>query len=153
MKKSLIVAASIIVAILVASCCPCRKATNKSSLPLKQTEWRLIQIEGRNIAPEVVVDGTPRIILADDGSFGGYGGCNSLGGSYRITPSEVPSQKDVAGKIELGNVLSTKRMCPNDRLEQEFFGKLATIDSFTIDGNQLFLFSNGELKLLFEAVK
>ena len=151
MKKSLIVAASIIVAILVASCCPCRKATNKSSLPLKQTEWRLIQIEGRNIAPEVVVDGTPRIILADDGSFGGYGGCNSLGGQYTLTPSELPAQRDIAGAIHFGDAFSTKRMCPNDRLEMAFFATLAKIDSFTIEGGKLFLFERGELKLVFEA--
>lgn len=143
-----LLAATLLIAV-AASCCPCRKASSKAHSPLKTTEWTLVQIGGENIASMLKTEGTPRLVFAEDGSFGGYGGCNSLGGQYEVIPSEARSQKNIAGKMRLSNVFSTKRMCPNDELESRFFSMLAVVDSFTIDGDKLLLFSDGELKLLF----
>lgn len=151
MKKSLYILLVALSALVLTSCCACRKAANKEHKPLLTTAWVLVQMDGRNVAQELSEGVPPRIILADDGSFGGYGGCNSMGGQYRMTPAEAESQKDIAGTIELSNVFSTKRMCPNDKLEMEFFRTLSSVDAFTIDGNKLLLLSQGELKLVFEA--
>ena len=150
--KSLKIAMALIVATtLIASCCPCRKAVNKDHKALKTTEWSLVQMDGKNITEQFGTEECPRLVIADDGSFGGYGGCNSMGGQYTLTPSELPAQRDIAGAIHFGDAFSTKRMCPNDRLEMAFFATLAKIDSFTIEGSKLFLFASGELKLVFEA--
>lgn len=154
MKKSLIlILASAMTMLLAGSCCPCRKASNKNHKPLTATEWSLVQMEGRNITADFTAEECPRLVLATDGSFGGYGGCNSMGGEYKLTPSEAPSQRDKAGVITLGNIFSTKRMCPNDRLEMEFFTLLSKVDAYTIEGSKLFLFDDGELKLVFDVKK
>lgn len=153
MKKALFVAiATLSTLLLMNSCCACRKSSNATHKPLKATVWTLVQMEGKNITAEMAEDGAPRIIFSpEDGTFGGYGGCNSMGGEYRMTPSEALSQRDVAGEISLGGIFSTKRMCQNGRLETKFFRLLASVDSFTIEQNRLFLFSGGEMTLLFEA--
>lgn len=153
MKKSLILTIGATIALLVASCCPCRKASNKNHKPLTTTEWSLVQMEGRNITTDFTPEERPRLLLAADGSFGGYGGCNSMGGEYKIVPSEALSQKDIAGKVTFGNIFSTKRYCPNDGLEMALFATLSEVDSYTIEENRLFLFKDGELKLVFESAK
>lgn len=154
MKKSQIILSMLVVAAVFASCCPCRKASNKNHKPLNATEWVLVQLNGRNISEQfnTEVDGAPRIIFGEDNSFGGFGGCNSMGGKYSITPSEAPSQKDIAGKIVLSDIMSTKRYCPNDNVEMTLFQTLSEVDAYTIDGDKLMLFKDGELKLVFEVI-
>lgn len=152
MKKSLCQIFTIaLLFALATSCCPCRRASGVSHAALKTTVWNLVQIEGRNVAGELVEEASPRIVFDQEGTFGGYAGCNSMGGSYKMTPSEALSQRDVAGEISLSGLYSTKRYCPNDRLEMQFMKLLSEVDSFTIEQNRLFLFSGGEMKLLFEA--
>ncbi len=154
MKKSLNLLLGVAIAALLAtSCCPCRKASNKQHKPLAATEWHLVQMEGKNITSLFAADETPRLILNTDGTFGGFAGCNTMGGQYKITPNEAPSQRDIAGTVAFDNIMSTKRYCPNDQVEMSLFKLLSEADSFTIDGNRLYLFDNGELKLLFEAKK
>ncbi len=151
MKKSQIVAlVLLVVATTLGSCCSCRKAT-KNHAPLKATEWKLEQIGSSSVASLLKENATPTLILAEDGTMGGNGGCNTFGGSFRITPSEAPAHKNTMGGITFSNVFSTKRYCLNDEVEMAYFAALGTIDSYTIEGNKLFLFSSGELKLVFVA--
>lgn len=152
MKKSLTLLFGVAtIALLAASCCPCRKATNKDHKPLTATEWQVVQIDGKNISTLFSAEESPRLIISADGSFGGYAGCNSMGGQYNMTPSEAPSQKDIAGAISFGNIMSTKRYCPNDQVEMALIQTLSEVDAFTIEGTKLFLFDDGELKLVLEA--
>jgi heat shock protein HslJ len=151
MKKSQIVALVMLVAATtLGSCCSCRKST-QSHTPLKATEWKLEQIGASTVASLLKEKATPTLILAEDGSMGGNGGCNTFGGSFRITPSEAPAHKNTMGEIAFSNVFSTKRYCLNDEVEMAYFSALGSIDSYTIEGNKLFLFSSGELKLVFVA--
>lgn len=154
MKKSLTLLLGVAtIALLAASCCPCRKASNRNHLPLLSTEWSLVQMDGRNITSLFTPEEAPRLVLGAEGSFGGFAGCNSMGGEYSMTPSEALSQRDIAGKIAFANIMSTKRYCPNDQVEMALFKFLSEVDAFTIEGNRLFLFDDGELKLIFEAKK
>ena len=142
-------AALVAIAALGASCCPCRKAVKRDHKPLNATQWTLSQIEGQNVAELLVEQKAPTIVFDAEGGVGGYAGCNSFGGQYKITPSEVEYQKNIVGKLSLGGMFSTKRFCPNDRLEMRYLSLLEKVDSFTIEGNKLFLFTDGELKLVF----
>lgn len=153
MKRLQIILVALAVATVFASCCPCRKASNKNHKPLNATEWVLVQMDGRNISEQFKAEsnGSPRIVFGEDNSFGGFGGCNSMGGKYSLTPSEAPSQKNIAGKIVMSDIMSTKRYCPNDQVEMALFQALSEVDAYTIDGNKLLLLKDGELKLVFEA--
>ncbi len=151
MKKSFSLLIVTLCALFATSCCPCRKASHKAHQPLLATTWVLEQIDGQNVASDNSSFKDACLILGNDGSFSGYGGCNSMGGKYVMTPSEARSQKDVAGKIEFGDIFSTKRMCPNDQLEMNFFRTLDKVDSYVVDGEKLLLLSGGELRLVFRA--
>ena len=140
-------------AALVASCCPCRKAAKTSHTSLLGTEWSLVQMAGRNITEDFGAEDCPRLVLSDDGNFGGYGGCNSMGGSYKMTPYDNSAQRNIAGKITFGDAFSTKRMCPNDRLEMEYLKALSECDSYAIEGSKLLLSHKGTLTLVFETKK
>lgn len=110
------------------------------------------QMEGKNVA-SLVAQGeqAPFLTLGNDGSVGGYAGCNRIGGQYRIVPSEAKSQREVAGKMEFGQMLSTKRYCPNDKLERTFLRLLSQVDAFVIEGDYLHLLHNGELVMVLRA--
>ena len=149
MKKLIVILA---VAVLATACCECRKSSPKNHKPLNATEWVLQQMDGRNVASDLQAkEGVPTLVLSTDGSYGGFGGCNSYGGQFKVTPSEVKYQKDNAGKIDFGAMYSTKRFCPDDRFEYAFFKTLDSVDSFTIEGSHLYLFVQGELRLVFVA--
>ena len=149
MKKLIIV---LVVAVLATACCECRKSSPKKHKPLNATEWVLQQMDGRNVASDLQEqEGVPTLVLSPDGSYGGFGGCNSYGGQYKMSPSEVKYQKDSVGKIEFGAMFSTKRYCPDDALERALFRTLDRVDSFTIEGDHLYLFVQGELRLVFVA--
>lgn len=148
MKK---IAFIVAIALAAVGCCDCRKSESGNHKPLNVTEWRLQQVEGRNVASLLTEESVPTLVLSADGSYGGNGGCNNYGGQYTIVPSELSYQKDSVGKIDFGAMYSTKRYCPNDKFEYEFFGLLDKVDSFTIEGDRLYLFTDGELKLVFVA--
>lgn len=150
MKKLVLLVA---IATLAAACCNCRNSSPKNHKPLDATLWELQQCNGQNVASlaETPQD-IPTLRLSPDGSFGGYGGCNSYGGQAKITPSEIEYQKSSVGKIELGNAYSTKRFCKS-LLEPNYFAALGRVDSFTIENDMLYLFADGELILVFKAKK
>lgn len=153
MKRVITIVALVVVMALGYGCCNCRRGVQRNHLPLNTTEWKLVQIEGQNVADLLVEQKAPTIIFDSEGGVGGYAGCNSFGGEYKITPSEVEYQKDIVGKLSFGSMFATKRLCPNDRVEMRYLSLLDKIDSFTIEENKLFLFTNGELKLVYNAVE
>jgi heat shock protein HslJ len=152
MKKSQIVALVLMVATTLGACCSCRNAA-KNNKSFTTTAWVLEQMAGENVSATLPVgERVPSLTFAEDGTFGGYAGCNSLGGQYQIVPNkEAAKSGAVSGQLTLLNPFTTKRMCPNEAMEMAFLSALGTVDSYTIEDNKLFLLSNGELKLVFVA--
>lgn len=154
MKKSQIIAFVLLLSATLVACCSCRKTAQKS-VPMVATTWTLEQLGGHS-AQAMLPEGEllPRVTFAEDGSFGGYAGCNSMGGQYEIVPNqEAAKDGAITGELKLLNPFTTKRMCPNAEMENALLAALATIDSYTIEGDRLFLLSAGELKLVFVADK
>lgn len=153
MKRTITIVALLLLVALGYSCCNCRRGVQRIHKPLNTTQWTLTQIEGQNVAELLTEQNAPTIIFDSEGGVGGYAGCNSFGGQYKLVPSDVKSQKDIVGKLSFGSMFATKRFCPNDQIEMRYLALLDKIDSFTIEENRLFLFTNGELKLVFTAAK
>lgn len=151
MKKLTLV---LMVALMATACCNCRNSSPKAHAPLDVTVWQLQQMNGRNVAA-MLQEGeqAQTLVLSKDGSYGGYGGCNSYGGEFKITPSEVEHQKDIVGKIDFGAMYSTKRFCGHHNNEDEFFKTLDGVDSYVIDGEMLYLFTAGDLTMVFTPQK
>lgn len=124
-----------------ASCCHCTRIGGSGG-SLIDSSWQLMQIEGRMVNP----DGDSFTLnFAADNTVSGKGDCNRLSGTYQ-------SDKDT-GKLTFGPMASTRMMCPNQAQEDVFVRLVNTIDSYKIEKNLLLLFSNGELKMVFDSKK
>lgn len=150
--KAVVATLLVAVSALVVGCCGACRGETREYKPLVATEWAAEQIQGRNVEAMVAQgERGPVLVLDNQGGVSGTGGCNSIGGQYKMVPSESKIQRNTAGTIEFGQMLATKRYCPNDRLEREFLKILSVVDSFVIEGDRLHLFHNGELVMVLRA--
>lgn len=119
--------------------------THKSPADLENTYWKLSEMNGNPVATP---DGTreAHLILTPAGDqhhMKGFGGCNSLAGSYSANGSHIKF-----------TVVSTKMMCEPEQMEIEtYFTKaLNEADRYTIEGDALKLFAGSSLLAVFRAV-
>jgi heat shock protein HslJ len=111
---------------------------------IENTAWNLIAF-GEPGAEPPVVDGAMITLLLAAGQAGGFGGCNSYGGTYQLD----------GNNISFGEITSTLVACANDDLteqEQSFFTALQSVRTYELEDNQLRLLDeSGEVLLSFEA--
>lgn len=103
-------------------------ADGESLSTLVGTSWRLTQLDGEPVAPDV----TATLVISAD-SIGGNGGCNTYGGNIAATPTG----------IDITEVFSTLMACDNLEQEQAFLAALDSADAFTMAAGNLQLLENG----------
>ena len=130
-------------AVAMASCCNCYKGTLRSQTPITGEPWRLVQMDGRAFSIEQGDDGFT-LSFGDDGRMTGKGSCNRLSGGFKNDNSN--------GTLSFGGVVATRMMCPDQSSENRFVKLLGAVDAYTIDGQMLMLFTNGEMTLMLERV-
>ena len=71
----------------------------------------------------------PRLEFMADGRLGGYSGCNSVSGTWRMED----------GAVRLGPLIMTKRACPGERddMERRFLQAVNAQARFSIEGGRL----------------
>lgn len=140
MKNSLKIGGLFAVMIFFAGCCACHSYQKQTRQPLVGTEWRLIQLGGRNIRSE---SGQFTVRFAEDGTLSGVGSCNRLTGRYEQTGDRM---------LKIGPVALTRMACPTDEdTEAALCKTLEATDHYDMDGPMLLLLSNGELRAVFQA--
>lgn len=104
--------------------------------------WQLQSVVSSD-SEELLVPNTDTITLrfTADGQLGGYGGCNTFGGSFE-TDGE---------KIKVGRVMSTRRGCPILMFENAMLRSLREVDGYVIDRNRLLLKKGDDVLLTYEA--
>jgi Heat shock protein len=127
--KIAIVLAAVVIA---AGCCPCRKGSG-SSLPLEGTQWFAVKMDNKYLHTEP--DSEAYTLLLQDGKVSGKGDCNRIMGSYAISGNK---------SLIFEGVASTRMMCPDQATEDLFLRKLADVDAYSVDGNNLMLIGKGE---------
>ena len=128
-------------AVLVTACCPCRRQGNTP--PLTETMWSLTQLNGERVDSRNF-----SMTLAEGGRISGVGDCNRFSGTFE---SRAP-QRRTGGELSVNeNLVSTRMMCPNQALEDNFLRMLREVDSWNIDGNKLMLIKEGDVLAIFEA--
>lgn len=133
-----LVVAALAGAVLLSGCCTVCRQHTKNAKPLENTEWHLVQIEGRDVTP----DADTFNITLKEGNLTGIGACNRLMGSYTL------SQKK--GLI-FGYTASTRMMCRNMEEESRFCAILDQTTHYDIDGDALMLICNGTIKAVLKA--
>lgn len=140
--KFLMPVAAVALALLVVSCCPCRKHSSASVSQIKNKTWTLVSMDGNRQAPA----NNYFIVFGDDGRISGKGDCNRLMGSYELS---------TAGSINIARLGSTRMFCPDQAKEDRFVGILQEVNGFTIDtrSNMLILLKDDQAVLMFEGAK
>lgn len=140
MKKTIFAALICAMLLAIAGCCACR-SNQKNAKPLKDTQWHLVQFEGKEVDMPI---NSFNLILGQNGEVAGVGACNRLLGQYTTTESYG---------INLGQVGTTMMLCPeNGELETKFVQMLGAVTHYDIDGDKLILLQDGVIKALFKAL-
>ncbi len=134
---------------LVTSCDVKKKAvvnqTNKTDMKndfIVGKYWKLTMLMG----DVVTVDSQKEahLILKEDGTFIGNGGCNAISGTYLL--------KELDG-ISFSKVTSTEKLCKSMKTEETLVHALEGANSFLLKGDTLFLHKGRMIPLAkFEAV-
>ncbi len=119
---------------MIGGCCPCRKG--KNNLPFKGTEWHLMRMMGKDLT---LGDDKFVFTFSEDGQFAGVGACNQISGEYKSSDTRA---------LQVENIASTRRMCPEVNLETQFAQILDRATHYEVDGNILMILSNGEVQAI-----
>ncbi len=114
-----------------------------STANLKNTYWKLLEIEGKKIkVPGNVRE--PHFILRTDGkTIKGFGGCNNFMGSYKAE----------GNKIEFGPIAGTRKFCKETmEIENALMKVFSEVNNYKILGETLELYHNNKILAKFESV-
>jgi heat shock protein HslJ len=112
---------------------------------LKDTYWKLIELDGETIVMAPDQQREVRITLASEGArFVSFSGCNQLVGAYVQEGSALRFTK----------MASTKMACvpPFMELESQVLKMLSATTAYRIEGEQLTLLGGDQVLARFEAV-
>lgn len=140
MKRSLLFIFVTIIAISITttSCCSCRQS-RRLIKPLVGTEWQLVQVMARDVAP---VGESYTILFSADGTASGMGDCNRFTATYST---------DESRSLDIDNLGSTRRLCPNADAETEFFMMLEGVTHYEMDADMMLMLADGTLVAIFKA--
>jgi uncharacterized lipoprotein YbaY/heat shock protein HslJ len=112
---------------------------------LKNTYWKLIELDGKQVTMAPTQAREVRITLAsEDSRLTAFGGCNQLAGSYVLDGS----------KLKFTQMISTLMACepPFMEIESHVLKTLSATSNYRIDGEQLTLLGGERVLARFEAV-
>lgn len=132
MKRTILFLATVLLTSIMIGCCDCRKRA-KLEKPLVGTEWQLVQIMGRDVAPEGDIY---TLLLHENGNVSGQGDCNRFTATYTVTPKRALAFADFG---------STRRLCEDFDLENRYFDVIESVTHYEMDADNMLLLSNGVL--------
>jgi len=142
MKRIVVLSIVAILALSLTSCCrPCRRAKPAT---VKGIQWGLLELNDKVIDRNSGdIAGRFTLTLGDDGRIGGKGDCNTYFSAYTLDGE----------KINITGIASTRMLCPNQSLEDQFFRTLESAVKANIDGSFLILInSEGKIIASFEKI-
>jgi heat shock protein HslJ len=102
-------------------------------LPLVETHWKLIQLNGKEVNVTAERSREPHLRLTPaDNRITGNAGCNAFNGKYLL---------EEENHIRFMEVGSTRMACEHMEIETQFFNVLGTADSFSLQHDTLSLYA------------
>ena len=142
MKRMFAVAAVALAAVLVSSCCSCRKGSPKIA-NLEADNWRLVEFRGEAVPTDKAVTLT---FDAEKKMNYGQAPCNNFFAGYSLF-------EDAEHNIEISNAGATRKYCPDTEIEDGFTRELTGIKRLKIEGDRLLMLdAEGNLVALLTAV-
>lgn len=110
---------------------------------LENTQWNLVSFGGPG-AEQPVMEGSGITLMFGGGQAGGFGGCNSYGGTYQVE----------GNMIAFGEITRTLRACADENMteqEDRYLAALGSASQYQIEGDRLLImYDNGSGVLIFE---
>ncbi|RFP63514.1 META domain-containing protein [Hymenobacter lapidiphilus] len=138
MKKYLL--ALLLAPVLMTSCESAKNATagpenttgmSQNTEGIRNKHWQLVMLEGQPVKMAAGQERDAHFMLTDSSRVVGYGGCNSLNGSYELNEQQM--------RLRFANLLTTLRACPGPENERGFLDVLNQADNYTLQGDTLML--------------
>lgn len=108
---------------------------------MKGTEWQATILDGSNIDAK---GESYTLVFGPENKLSGMGDCNRIMGGYSLINQNG---------LEIKTLASTRMFCPDQEMETRFIKLLESVDSYTIDGNNLMLLSGGDIKIVLTVKK
>ncbi|MCX7548506.1 copper resistance protein NlpE N-terminal domain-containing protein [Xanthomarina sp. F1114] len=103
-----------------------QQSASTNSNEFTDTKWKLVKLMGKDItASEAFIS-----FSTDENRVFGDAGCNTFTGSFKI---------ENGSQLELSNVATTMKACPDMTIENQFMEVLNTVDNFSLSGNTMTL--------------
>ena len=119
------------------------KAENSLNNDITNTYWKLVELNGEHVNYSKGTANEGYMIFKPDGKVQGSLSCNTFMGVYTL---------DKSNSISFSNIISTRKMCKDMRVENEFSQVFQMVDSYTLTENQLILNNAGKVVARFEVV-
>lgn len=127
------------------SCESLAAGKSKDTANLKDTYWKLVELDGKAIPIAPSHKQQIRIILASAGSrVMGFSGCNQVAGTYT----------ESGNQLRFFQLAGTMMACvsPYMELENQVLGMLNATNAYSIEGEQLYLKDGGRVLGRFESL-
>jgi heat shock protein HslJ len=133
--KTLFQITAIIVLVMAMGACKTKSVATAQSDGITEKYWKLIEINGKPVAPSKTFVREPSIILKNEGNrVNGHGGCNTLTGSYEIDRT--------AQRIKFSQMATTMMACINMEVEEELKKALEMTDNYSLSADGKYLSLN-----------
>jgi len=114
-----------------------------STANLKNTYWKLLEIDGKKIKIPSNVRELHFVLRNDGKTVKGFSGCNNFMGSYKVN----------GNNIEFGPMAGTRKFCKETMdIEKAFLQVFDKTNNYKIFGEHLELYHNNKLIAKFESV-
>lgn len=143
MRKIILSVLALSLISVLSSCCGCKGAKSKNPHFLTSDKWSLVEMNGKVVADEHREPESYTLTFdAKESKIYGVAGCNNFFSTYKENDTR---------KLTVNDIGSTRKMCPNQTLENEFLSTIKKADSYTIDLDMLMLQKDGEVIAIFQA--
>jgi heat shock protein HslJ len=123
---------SLFVAATIVSCTTMSKSkVGSSQVNILNTQWTLAES----------VKGSKPTLVLEAGKLTGNAGCNNYFGELVLV--------ETAGNFHANNIGSTRKMCENMEVENQFFNMLKEVDKYVVNAGVLELYKGNLLLLKF----
>lgn len=107
---------------------PPSSGSNQPSSGIVGKYWKLVTLEGQPVKMAPDQEREAYFMLRDSSQVRGFGGCNTLNGSYEL---------QAGNRLRFVNLLTTLKACPDMEGEGGFLEVLNLADNYTLTGDTL----------------
>jgi putative lipoprotein len=109
---------------------PAAKSQDSANVPLQETYWKLVELNGKAITPAEQQTEAHLVLHKQDSRVSGSGGCNRLMGGYMVE----------GDALHFKQMASTMMACMHGmETEQAFLAALGKVEHWKVSGSELML--------------